>query len=99
MPSGGAAARGRQQARLAFSRTRRTDSVLGRLLDKLGASAGTLAPDFADAALIRVARRDFDLAARIPADYVARASEHGSAAYNAWVAARPANDFAAVIPS
>ncbi len=48
--------------------------------------------------MIRVARRDFDLATRIPADYVARASEHGSASYNAWVAARPANDFAAVVP-
>src|SRR5262249_12344164 len=41
---------------------------------------------------------DFDLATRVPAEYVARASEHSSASYNAWVAARPANDFAAVIP-
>ena len=49
--------------------------------------------------MIRVARRDYDLATRVPADYVARASEQGSAAYNAWVAARPADDFAALIPN
>lgn len=99
MPPGGAIARGRQQARLAtLTHQKAADPALGRLLDKLAASAATLAPDSEDVALIRVARRDFDLAARIPAGYVARASEHGSAAYNAWVAARPANDFAAVVP-
>src|SRR4029077_16449573 len=35
---------------------------------------------------------------RVPSEYVARASAHGSASYNAWTRARPANDFAAMIP-
>ena len=48
--------------------------------------------------MIRVARRDFDLATRVPAEYVARASEHNSASYNAWVAARSVNNFSAMIP-
>jgi carboxypeptidase Taq len=48
--------------------------------------------------LIRVARRDYDKAIRVPAEYVARANAHGSRSYNAWTRARPANDFAAMIP-
>ncbi len=99
MPPAGAPARGRQRARLAvLTHKKATDPALGRLLDRLAPFAGSLPDDSPDAALIRVARRDFDLAIRVPADYVARANEHGSASYNAWVAARPANDFAATIP-
>jgi carboxypeptidase Taq len=45
-----------------------------------------------------VGRRDYEKAIKIPADYVARASAHASASYNAWTRARPANDFAAMIP-
>ena len=99
MPPAGAGARGRQKARLvALTHQKATDPALGRLLDKLAASAETLPHDSQEAALIWVARRDFGLATQVPAEYVARASEHGSASYNAWVAARPANDFPAVIP-
>jgi carboxypeptidase Taq len=97
MPTGGAAARGRQVAilrRLAHERF--TDPALGRLLDRLQRSPDDLSAD--DASLIRVARRDFEKAIRIPAEYVARANAHASASYNAWCRARPANDFAAMIP-
>ena len=34
----------------------------------------------------------------MPADYVARANAHGAASYDAWTRARPANDFAAMVP-
>jgi carboxypeptidase Taq len=34
----------------------------------------------------------------VPADYVARATAFGSASYDAWTKARPANDFAAMRP-
>ena len=99
MPSAGARVRARQKARLAaLTHQKATDPALGRLLDRLAAFADSLAEDSPDAALIRVARRDFDLATRVPAEYVARASEHGSASYNVWVGARPANDFAATMP-
>ncbi len=97
MPTGGAAARGRQVAilrRLAHERF--TDPALGRLLDRLERFSEELSTD--DANLIRVARRDFEKAIRIPAEYVARANAHASASYNAWCRARPANDFAAMIP-
>ena len=49
-------------------------------------------------ACIRVVRRDFEKAIKVPADHVARANAHGSASYDAWTRARPANDFAAMIP-
>jgi carboxypeptidase Taq len=97
MPSGGATARGRQIAiirRLAHERF--TDPTLGRLLDGLEQSSDSLSAD--DASLIRVARRDYEKAIRVPAEYVARANAHASASYNAWIRARPANDFAAMIP-
>src|SRR6516164_1851968 len=83
MPTGGAAARGRQVAilrRLAHERF--TDPALGRLLDRLEGSSDKLSTD--DASLIRVARRDYEKAVRIPADHVARANAHASASYNAW---------------
>jgi carboxypeptidase Taq len=34
----------------------------------------------------------------VPSDYVTRANVHGAASYDAWIRARPANDFAAMVP-
>jgi carboxypeptidase Taq len=99
MPRGGAAARGRQGAvlhRLAHERL--IDPAMGRLLDALMPFAERLSPDSDDASLIRVARRDFEKALRIPAEHIARASALGSASYDAWTRARPANDFATMLP-
>jgi len=99
MPEGGAEARGRQSALLSrLAHERRIDSAVGRLLDGLARFAESLAPDDDDARLIRVARRHYDKAIRVPAEYVARFTEHGAAAYDAWTRARPANDFAAMVP-
>ena len=99
MPPGGAAARGRQIARLSeIAHAKRTDPAIGRLLDKLAPHAETLPESSDDACLIRVARRDYERAIRLPPSLVARMSEAASAAYNAWVVARPAGDFAAMRP-
>lgn len=99
MPEGGAPARARQAATLGrLAHERLTDPALGRLLDSLSAYAARQPADSDDAALIRVARRDYERAIRMPADFVARASELGSASYDAWTRARPANDFAAMRP-
>src|SRR5690242_8178256 len=97
MPAGGAPARGRQSALLRrLAHERFVDSALGRALDRLEPQAEKLAG--VDASLIRVVRREYEKSAKVPAEYVARASAHGSASYNAWIAARPANDFAAMVP-
>jgi carboxypeptidase Taq len=99
MPKGGAAARARQGALLSRLRHERAvDPALGKLLDDLLAYAESLPFDSDEASLIRVSRRDFEKARKLPADYVARASALGSASYDAWTAARPANDFAAMQP-
>jgi len=99
MPKGGAAARARQGAilrRLAHERS--IDPALGRLLDELSPYADSLPRDADDASLIRVARRDFEKAIKVPPDHVMRANELGSAAFDAWTRARPANDFATMRP-
>jgi carboxypeptidase Taq len=99
MPAGGAPARGRQGATLSrLAHAKFTDPALGRLLDGLAKYAERLPDTSDDAGLIRVVRRDYDKAVRVPADFVARWSEHGSASYDAWTRARPADDFAAMRP-
>jgi len=99
MPDGGADARGRQSALLGrLAHERLIDPALRRLIDGLASYAERLDPDSDDARLIRVARRDVTKAAKVPADHVARATAHASASYDAWTRARPANDFAAMLP-
>jgi carboxypeptidase Taq len=99
MPEGGAMARGRQSALLSrLAHERRISPEIGRLLDQLGRFRESLPADHDDACLIRVTRRGYEKAIKVPADYVARASAHAAASYDAWVRARPANDFAAMVP-
>ena len=99
MPKGGAPARARQGATLSrLAHQKATDKGLGKLLDDLVPYAESLPHDSDDASLIRVARRDFEKAIKVPDEYVARASAAGSASYDAWTRARPANDFATMRP-
>ena len=97
MPSGGAAARARQYARVSrLAHQRMTSPALGRLIDALVPYGETLPPDGDDARLIAVVQRDFEKARKVPARYVERANAVGAASYDAWTRARPANDFAAM---
>src|SRR5262245_86892 len=99
MPQGGADARGRQEATLRrLAHERLVDPAIGRLLDGLAAYAESLPAEHDDASLIRVARRDFAKAIKVPAEFVQRFNALGSASYDAWTRARPANDFAAMRP-
>lgn len=99
MPRGGGPARGRQLATLSrLAHERLTDAGLRRLLDDLRPYEESLPYDADDASLIRVARRDADKAAQVPAAFMADMRTLGSAAFQAWTRARPANDFAAVAP-
>lgn len=97
MPIGGASARARQSALLRrLAHERFVDPAIGEQLDRLERQADKLST--ADTGLIRVVRRDYERSIKIPAEYVARVSAHGSASYNAWIRARAENDFAAMIP-
>jgi carboxypeptidase Taq len=99
MPPGGAQARGRQQATIArLAHAKATDPALGKLLDELRPHAEALPFEHHDAALIRVARRGYERLTNIPAELVGAFYAHVSASYQAWTAARPAADFAAVQP-
>ena len=70
---------------------------LGKLLDELEPYAASLPYDSNEASLLRVARRDFEKAIKVPSDYVERVSAFGATAYDAWKRARPANDFATMV--
>lgn len=99
MPKCGATARARQGS--IVSRLAHDMSVapeLGDLLEELEPLSASLPYDSNEASLLRVARRDFEKAIKVPSDYVARVSAFGATAYDAWKRARPANDFATMVP-
>ena len=99
MPPGGARARGRQMATLSrIAHEKLTDAAIGRLLDELRPYEESLPYDSNDASLIRVTRRDFQRAIRIPPSLQAEIWRHGAESYQVWSTARPQNDFAAVAP-
>lgn len=99
MPPGGAAARGRQIATLKqIAHEKLIDPSIGQILEDLRPYEQSLPYDSPEAALIRVARRDYDRSSRIPSEFMARLSQHQAAIYEVWAKARPANDFGAVRP-
>ncbi|MEI6084791.1 MAG: carboxypeptidase M32 [Verrucomicrobiota bacterium] len=94
MPPGGAAARGRQLSTLSkLAHEKFTAPVIGQLLDAARAENAD------DEALLRVTRRDYERAIKIPVAFAAELSEHQSQTYELWTKARPANDFASVRPA
>ena len=99
MPEGGAEARGRQLALLSsMGHDRLTDPPIGKLLDSVTPWAEAQGTDSDEAALVRVTRRDYERAIRVPSSFMRKLSEHTSASYHAWQRARPANDFATMRP-
>src|SRR5262249_2119386 len=94
MPKSGATARARQGAivsRLAHEKS--VGPELGKLLEELEPYVAGQPYNSNEACLVRVARRNFEKAIKVPSDYVARVSAFGTMAYDAWKRARLANDF------
>jgi carboxypeptidase Taq len=99
MPPGGATARARQIAALRqLAHQQLTHSAMGRLLDALHLYEEGLPYDSDDASLIRVARRDYERAIKVPASFMAQLSNHMATTYEVWTKARPANAFGVVQP-
>jgi len=99
MPQAGARARGRQLAMVCgLAHERAVAPALARLLDPLMHYGASLPYDSNDASLIRVAHREYQKKIKVPPDHIARAVAHGSASYDVWTRARPANDFATMVP-
>ncbi|MGW8319180.1 MAG: carboxypeptidase M32, partial [Candidatus Promineifilaceae bacterium] len=99
MPPAASPTRGQQIATLQrLAQEKFTDPAIGRLLDELTPYAEKLLPDSDEASLVRVTRRDYERATKVPPDFVAAFYAHKAESYNVWTRARPANDFAAVAP-
>lgn len=99
MPPGGAVARGRQLATLQrLAHEKFTDRAIGRLLDDLQPYGESLPYAADDAALLRLTRRKYELATKVPTDFIGGLASHITAAYEVWTQARPANDFARTQP-
>ncbi len=97
MPAGGAPARARQLSTLArISQEKFIDPAVGKLLDDLLPYGESLPYDSDDASLIRVARRKYEKAIKIPPEFLAEFFGHTAETYQAWTEARPANDFASL---
>lgn len=95
MPAGGAARRGSQSATVSgVMHHMFVDDETKRLLN--AAASDTLTD--ADAALVRVARHDYEKETRLPASFVEEEALAFAQGYAAWVQARENNDFAAFAP-
>jgi carboxypeptidase Taq len=70
-----------------------TDAAIGRLLDAARPQAGSV-----DEALVRVTRRDWEKARRVPTELAAELARAGALGHAAWVDARERADFAAFLP-
>jgi carboxypeptidase Taq len=93
----GATAHARQKSTLArLAHEKFTDPAIGRLLEKLAVMAEDLPYASDEASLIRVTKREYDRAVRIPPRFVARLEEHKSGCYDAWCRAREGDDFSLV---
>jgi carboxypeptidase Taq len=100
MPPGGAAARARQMATLGrLAHEKFTDPAIGKLLDDLRPYEESLPYDSDEASLIRVTRRNYEKAVKVPPSFMAQLYSHAAQTYQVWTEARPANDFAKVQPN
>ena len=75
-----------------------TDAEIGRLLDRLVPMAESLPYDSDDASLIRVTRRDWEKACRVPSDLRVELTRAAARGHQAWVEARTNDDFASFLP-
>ncbi len=99
MPPLGTAARAESLAALGrIIHERFTDPEIGRLLERLRSLEESLPYDSDDASLIRVTRRDWQKACRVPTELRVEMTRAAARGHHAWVEARRNNDFASFLP-
>jgi carboxypeptidase Taq len=81
-----------------IAHARSSDPELGELIGNLEDHLDKLADDSDEAALIRVAKRDFDRATRVPTALMGEFANQIGLSYSAWAEARPKNDWATMRP-
>lgn len=96
MPPSGGPARARALATMqGIAHAKLTDPEFGKILDEL-AQDDSLEPY--QSASVRIAKRDYDRATKVPEALVKEIAELEANAYQAWTKARPANDFKMLQP-
>ena len=100
MPPKGAAVRAEQLATVGkVAHEKFISAEIGKLLDDLRPYEESLPYVSDDASLIRVTRRDWEKARRVPAELRAEISRAASQANPVWVEARKKSDFALFLPA
>jgi carboxypeptidase Taq len=100
MPPGGAEVRAEQLATLGrLAHEALTSDEMGALLDELTSAEESLDYDSDEASLIRLVRRNWDKARRVPAELEAEMSRAASLAMPVWVKARQEADFSQFLPA
>ncbi len=100
MPPGGAAARAEQLGTLGrIAHEALIDDEVGRLLEQLSGYEESLPHDSFEASLIRVARRDYEKASRVPPELSADMARAASLGHQAWLEARAESDYARFVPA
>ncbi len=95
MPPGGAEARAHHSGILSrMAHEAFTDEATGTLIERAKGEAA----NEDEVAMLRVAKRDYDMATKIPASLVEEKSKLAAEAHEAWVAARKNNDFKGFAP-
>jgi carboxypeptidase Taq len=95
MPPMAAEARGQQLGTLGrIIHDIATSAELGNLLEELKGSAADLDPDSDEARMIKFAVRDFEMATRVPGEFVVEQAQAIALASQAWTEAKQKSDFA-----
>jgi carboxypeptidase Taq len=99
MPPGGAGTRAAQLGTLSkIAHDMLVGAETRRLLEEAEAECGGLDYDSDDAALLRVARRDFDREARLPSALVVETAQVTTLAFEEWHRARAESDYGRFAP-
>jgi len=99
MPPAGAESRAEQRATVeAVTHEHRVDPALGELREELRPCEAAHDPESFEAGVIRVARRDYEKAVRVPPELQAALERAGSLGYRAWLRARADNDYSIILP-
>ena len=94
MPEGAAEDRGEQMATIErIAHIKSTSDEIGQLLDDLVSAASGMEADSDDARLIKVARRNYDKATRVPADFVSEFARVTTVGQSVWEKAKVESKF------
>ena len=94
MPPKGAGARAMQMATLGrLAHEHFISDEVGKLIEQAADETAALAYDSDDASLVRVTRRDYDKARRVPAAFVEELTRTASIGLEAWTKARKESNF------